>query len=105
MEPYVRAGENIKITLVGHVSDRPRYPDEQDANEKGLSLLRAQYARAGHPHLNWGVMDSKKITLKSNGAVVASLENNEKNRALAALICRAVGLGWCMLNELEPEVA
>ena len=83
-----------------------RYPGEQDHREDGLSLLRKQYEAAGRPHLVWNEKKPGKIEVLGEPAVSITLTGDSARlQALATLICRAVHLGWHMLNELEPGTA
>jgi hypothetical protein len=86
----------------------PRYPECQDSNEEGLSVLRAQYKNAMNPNLSWGWTSEGTIAIFGGGGSdveVILRGDRRKITALAELICRAVRLGWYMLNELEPELA
>jgi hypothetical protein len=86
----------------------PRYPQEQDGNEEGLSLLRAQYENARNPRLAWcDVKPAENNKVQIIGADVTITLTGEPERigAIATLICRAIKLGWLMMNELEPGTA
>ena len=83
----------------------PRYPDRQDSNEEGLSLLRAQYENAGLTSLGWGETKpptDRTVEIRVGDIALTIKGEPQQISALATLICRAVSLGWCMLNELEP---
>lgn len=91
---------------MGGCSTKSWHDTEQDSREDGLSLLRKQYETAGRPHLVWTEKKPGKIEVLGEPAVSITLAGDSKRlQAIATLICRAVSLGWCMLNELEPRTA
>jgi len=83
----------------------PRYPDVQDPKEPGLELFRAQYGAVfDNPEqalfcLGWDDRNIVAVSGVGLGRVICRAEN----AAAATLICRALTLGWKMLNELEPR--
>ena len=98
----------------------PRYPEVQDRNEHGLALLRAQYERLsgltgveagrdGCPiHLYWGseVENGKRVLkIYGSGLEITMVGSVGQIADVGTVICRAVDLGWHMLNELEPKGA